>query len=61
MDTVLQNRFKDWAASLSKTGMGSYWGARQIMFEVWRRRELKQDNDNWFSVHRDWEMNIMLS
>ncbi|CCH41954.1 Arginine metabolism regulation protein II [Wickerhamomyces ciferrii] len=57
----LQNRFKEWAASLSKTGVGSYWGARQIMFEVWRRRDTKQENDSWFSVHKDWEMNIMLS
>lgn len=57
----LQNKFRDWAASLAKVGMGSYWGARQIMFEVWRRRESKQNDDNWLSVHRDWEMNLMLA
>lgn len=61
VDKSLQDRYRDWAASLSETGMGSYWGARQIMFEVWRRRENKQNNDDWFSVHKDWEMNIMLS
>lgn len=56
----LQLKFKDWSLQLSKTGMGSYWGARQIMFEVWRRRENGESRDDWLSVHGDWEMNLML-
>lgn len=60
-DAMLQLGFKEWAAKLVKTGMGSYWGARQIMFEVWRRRLNNEENDNWFSVYKDWEMNLMLS
>lgn len=60
-DTELQLGFKEWAAKLCKSGMGSYWGARQIMFEVWRRRLNREENDDWFSVYKDWEMNLMLS
>lgn len=60
-DQNLQLQFKDWAARLGKSGMGSYWGARQIMFEVWRRRFSGESNDNWFAVYKDWEMNLMLS
>lgn len=59
-DTVLHARFREWAAKLAQGGLGSYWGARQIMFEVWRRRKNNDQNDNWLSVHKDWEMNVML-
>ncbi|CAH00611.1 Arg81p [Kluyveromyces lactis] len=61
IDSNLQLEFKEWAAKLCKSGMGSYWGARQIMFEVWRRRLNGEQNDDWFSVYKDWEMNLMLS
>lgn len=61
IDTGLQLKFKEWAAKLANSGMGSYWGARQIMFEVWRRRMNGEHCDNWFDVYRDWEMNLMLS
>lgn len=56
-----QEEFRKWAATLASSGMGSYWGARQIMFEVWRRRRNGELGDNWYSVYRDWEMNLMLS
>ena len=61
IDTDLQLQYKEWAARLANSGMGSYWGARQIMFEVWRRRVNGENCDNWFNVYRDWEMNLMLS
>ncbi|SCU90925.1 LAFA_0F00914g1_1 [Lachancea sp. 'fantastica'] len=61
VDTELQLRFKEWAAKLADSGMGAYWGARQIMFEVWRRRVNGETSDNWFDVYKDWEMNLMLS
>lgn len=61
VDSNLQLSFKKWAAKLASSGMGSYWGARQIMFEVWRRRMNGEENDNWCSVYKDWEMNLMLS
>lgn len=61
MDTNMQLSFKKWAAQLATSGMGSYWGARQIMFEVWRRRINGEVNDSWYSVYKDWEMNLMLS
>ncbi|CDO93723.1 unnamed protein product [Kluyveromyces dobzhanskii CBS 2104] len=61
IDSKLQIEFKEWAAKLCKSGMGSYWGARQIMFEVWRRRLNGEQNDDWLSVYEDWEMNLMLS
>lgn len=61
VDQSLQLQFKNWAAKLANSGMGSYWGARQIMFEVWRRRLNGEEHDNWFDVYKDWEMNLMLS
>ncbi|CCC69012.1 hypothetical protein NCAS_0C00220 [Naumovozyma castellii] len=57
----LQQEFRKWAAKLAESGMGSYWGARQVMFEVWRRRMNDEPNDNWYSVYKDWQMNLMLS
>lgn len=56
-----QAEFKKWAAKLAESGMGSYWGARQVMFEVWHRRKNNIPGDDWFSVYQDWEMNLMLS
>lgn len=56
-----QNEFKTWATKLAQTGMGSYWGARQVMSEVWKRRDNEIPGDDWFSVYKDWEMNLMLS
>lgn len=61
IDADLQNRYRKWASDLANDGVGSYWGARQMMFEVWRRRKNNEINDNWLSVHKDWQMNIMLS
>lgn len=56
-----QNEYRKWAAKLAESGMGSYWGARQVMFEVWRRRKVGAHGDDWFTVYQDWEMNLMLS
>ena len=56
-----QAEYRKWAAKLAECGMGSYWGARQVMFEVWRRRSAGDHDDDWFSVYQDWEMNLMLS
>ncbi|CAI4524656.1 CPA_1a_G0028120.mRNA.1.CDS.1 [Saccharomyces cerevisiae] len=55
-----QQGFRTWAARFAGYGMGSYWGPRQVMYEVWRRRESKQQGDNWYSVYKDWGMNLML-
>lgn len=56
-----QNEFKEWAAKLASNGMGSYWGARQVMYEVWKRRKNDEPGDSWYAVYTDWEMNLMLS
>lgn len=56
-----QEEYRKWVAKLAECGMGSYWGARQVMFEVWRRRNSGAHDDDWFSVYQDWEMNLMLS
>ncbi|CDR41322.1 CYFA0S07e00694g1_1 [Cyberlindnera fabianii] len=61
IDTNVHMRFREWAQKLASGGVGSYWGARQIMFEVWRRRKTGDANDDWLTVHKDWEMNIMLA
>ncbi|CDH11216.1 related to Arginine metabolism regulation protein II [Zygosaccharomyces bailii ISA1307] len=57
----VQEEFRKWASSLAASGMGSYWGARQVMFEVWRRKQNGEKGDSWYAVYRDWEMNLMLS
>lgn len=55
----LQMGFKKWGADIAQY-LGSYWGARQIMLEVWRRKRMNEDHDDWVSVIHDWEMNLML-
>lgn len=55
----LQLEFKKWGADIAQY-LGSYWGARQIMLEVWRRKRMNESNDDWISVIHDWEMNLML-
>lgn len=60
-DLGTQQEFKSWAAALAQNGIGSYWGARQVMFEVWRRRKNKEGGDDWYTVYKDWEVNLMLS
>ncbi|CEP20448.1 unnamed protein product [Cyberlindnera jadinii] len=61
LDVNLQTKFKAWFEDLSNIGMGSYWGTRKIIFEVWRRRKAGEKNDDWMSVHREWETGLMLS
>ena len=58
--THLQMRFKKWGADIAQY-LGSYWGARQIMLEVWRRKSIKDPKADWVSVIQDWEMNLMLN
>lgn len=60
ISTDLQMGFKKWGADIAQY-LGSYWGARQIMLEVWRRKSLKEPRDDWVSVVQDWEMNLMLN
>lgn len=60
LSTDLQMGFKKWGADIAQY-LGSYWGARQIMLEVWRRKSLKESRDDWVSVVQDWEMNLMLN
>lgn len=56
----LQTGFKKWGADIAQY-LGSYWGARQIMLEVWRRKKMKEPRDDWVAVIQDWEMNLMLN
>lgn len=56
----LQMGFKKWGADIAQY-LGSYWGARQIMLEVWRRKKMKEKRSDWVSVIQDWEMNLMLN
>ncbi|EGW32378.1 uncharacterized protein SPAPADRAFT_55840 [Spathaspora passalidarum NRRL Y-27907] len=56
----LQLGFKKWGADIAQY-LGSYWGARQIMLEVWRRKRMHEARDDWVSVVQDWEMNLMLN
>lgn len=60
MTVFLQTGFKSWGHNISKTGIGTYWVARQIMLEVWRRRNHNEKKGTWMDVIREWEMNVML-
>lgn len=55
-----RREFRSWAAIFAENGMGSYWGARQVMFEVWKRMKQGHPDDNWYSVYKDWCINLML-
>lgn len=56
----LQMGFKKWGVDIAQY-LGSYWGARQIMLEVWRRKRANENRADWVSVIGDWEMNLMLN
>lgn len=56
----LQQGFKQWGADIAQY-LGSYWGARQIMLEVWRRRSHHEAHDDWVHVIKDWRTNLMLN
>ncbi|EGV61382.1 hypothetical protein CANTEDRAFT_94289 [Yamadazyma tenuis ATCC 10573] len=56
----VQVGYKKWGADIAQY-LGSYWGARQIMLEVWRRKRLHLAKDDWVGVITDWEMNLMLN
>lgn len=56
----LQKEFNKWGADIAQY-LGSYWGARQIMLEVWRRKRMNEARDSWVNVIQDWEMNLMLN
>ncbi|CAN3357836.1 arginine metabolism regulation protein II [Diutina catenulata] len=56
----LQQGFKQWGADIAQY-LGSYWGARQIMLEVWRRKNHGEPRADWVNVIHDWGMNLMLN
>ncbi|AMD21515.1 HER237Wp [Eremothecium sinecaudum] len=59
-DTNMQFAFKTWMTQFANGGVGPYYGALQVMLEVWRRRLNYEDNDDWYSVYSDWGMNMIL-
>ncbi|CCE62646.1 hypothetical protein TPHA_0C04980 [Tetrapisispora phaffii CBS 4417] len=60
IDQGLQEDFRQWAANLANTGVGSYWAARQVMLEVWRRQKTNEEHGKWYDVYKEWSMNLML-
>lgn len=42
-------------------GFGSYQTAYNVIIEVWRRRQEKVNGAEWWTVVREWNINIMLS
>ncbi|CDK28715.1 unnamed protein product [Kuraishia capsulata CBS 1993] len=61
MTVFLQKGFNLWGQNISKTGIGSYWVARQIMLEVWRRKNSNAKKHTWADVIHDWGTNVMLT
>lgn len=57
----LQNGFNIWGQHIARTGVGSYWNSRQIMLEIWRRKNHNVKNSSWVDVLRDWKTNVMLT
>ncbi|KAL6939146.1 hypothetical protein ACO0RG_002973 [Hanseniaspora osmophila] len=57
-----QHQYKQWFQDLADSNKFSkYWLSRQIMMDVFRRRDNGENNDNWVSVVKEWGVNIMLS
>ncbi|CCF60824.1 hypothetical protein KAFR_0L02130 [Kazachstania africana CBS 2517] len=56
----VQNDFKDWATRLGSSGIGSYWGLRQIMYEVWRRKQNGKEGATWFSLQKEMKIILLL-
>lgn len=61
MTLYLQNGFNKWGQDIAQTGIGTYWNARQIMLEIWRRKNHNVKNNSWPDVLRDWKTNVMLT
>jgi arginine metabolism regulation protein II len=61
MTLFLQNGFNKWGQDIAQTGIGTYWNARQIMLEIWRRKNHNVKNNSWVDVLRDWKTNVMLT
>lgn len=61
MTIYLQNGFNKWGQDIAQTGIGTYWNARQIMLEIWRRKNHNVKNNSWVDVLRDWKTNVMLT
>ncbi|GMM29615.1 Arg81 protein [Martiniozyma asiatica (nom. inval.)] len=61
MTLYLQNGFNKWGQDIAQTGIGTYWNARQIMLEIWRRKNHNVKNSSWVDVLRDWKTNVMLT
>lgn len=61
MTLYLQNGFNKWGQDIAQTGIGTYWNARQIMLEIWRRKNYNVKNNSWVDVLRDWKTNVMLT
>lgn len=61
MTLYLQNGFNLWGQHIAQTGIGTYWNARQIMLEIWRRKNHNVKKNSWIDVLRDWKTNVMLT
>ncbi|KAH3666903.1 hypothetical protein OGAPHI_003353 [Ogataea philodendri] len=61
MTVFLQNGYNLWGHKISQTGVGTYWNARQIMLEIWRRKNCNHQGDSWPDVLKDWKTNVMLT
>lgn len=61
MTLYLQNGFNKWGQDIAQTGIGTYWNARQIMLEIWRRKNHNVKNNSWPDVLHDWKTNVMLT
>lgn len=59
--TDLRDRFITWMDNLTAEGLGTYYASREVVKEVWRRRDEGSDRANWWNVMVDWKINIMLS
>ena len=57
----MQNRFDDFFDRLSIQALGTYYQARMVVKEVWKRRDNNQERSAWRHVLQDQNVNIMLS
>lgn len=56
----MRHRWESWFSAMRVQGLGSYYAARGVVDEVWRRRWAGAPGADWWTVVQEKKVNIML-
>lgn len=56
----MKARFEKWLNDMSKSGLGGFLSAQEVVWEVWRRRANGEPQPDWWKIVADWKLNLML-